>query len=140
MIAGDAGDRGRHDASRSGTAASSAASVLDRRADVPECPSRCPPSHVTFPSCWDGKNLDSADYQSHVAYPVAGRCPSRYAHRAAAALAHLPLPGHRRRGPHARLGRAVLAHADFFNAWRQSDCSSPVDSCLNAFRHCQRGT
>jgi hypothetical protein len=23
---------------------------------------------VTFPTCWDGKNLDSPDHQSHVAY------------------------------------------------------------------------
>jgi hypothetical protein len=23
-------------------------------------------------SCWDGKNLDSPDHKSHVAYPVAG--------------------------------------------------------------------
>src|SRR5262249_38669487 len=24
--------------------------------------------HVRFPSCWDGKNLDSADHKSHMAY------------------------------------------------------------------------
>ena len=23
---------------------------------------------VTFPTCWDGKNVDSPDYKSHVAY------------------------------------------------------------------------
>jgi len=27
---------------------------------------------VTFPSCWDGKNLDSPDHRSHVAYPASG--------------------------------------------------------------------
>lgn len=27
---------------------------------------------VTFPSCWDGKNLDSADHKSHIAYPATG--------------------------------------------------------------------
>ncbi|KAK3673012.1 hypothetical protein LTR78_007123 [Recurvomyces mirabilis] len=25
--------------------------------------------HVRFPSCWDGKNLDSPDHKSHMAYP-----------------------------------------------------------------------
>ncbi|KAK4039896.1 hypothetical protein C8A01DRAFT_16172 [Parachaetomium inaequale] len=29
-------------------------------------------SNVVFPTCWDGKNLDSADHKSHVAYPVEG--------------------------------------------------------------------
>ncbi|KAK4222174.1 hypothetical protein QBC38DRAFT_520123 [Podospora fimiseda] len=27
---------------------------------------------ITFPTCWDGKNLDSPDHKSHVAYPVVG--------------------------------------------------------------------
>jgi len=38
-----------------------------------------PPHHcdtiraqVFFPSCWDGKNLDSMDHKSHVAYPAIG--------------------------------------------------------------------
>lgn len=25
--------------------------------------------HVHFPSCWDGKNIDSPDHRSHVSYP-----------------------------------------------------------------------
>ncbi|KAI0018180.1 hypothetical protein F4780DRAFT_752303 [Xylariomycetidae sp. FL0641] len=29
-------------------------------------------SVLTFPTCWDGKNTDSADHKSHVAYPVSG--------------------------------------------------------------------
>ncbi|KAI1802313.1 hypothetical protein F4811DRAFT_563299 [Daldinia bambusicola] len=27
---------------------------------------------ITFPTCWDGKNLDSPDHKSHVAYPSSG--------------------------------------------------------------------
>ncbi|KAK4665391.1 hypothetical protein QC763_0061950 [Podospora pseudopauciseta] len=27
-------------------------------------------SNVLYPTCWDGKNLDSPDHKSHVAYPV----------------------------------------------------------------------
>ena len=42
--------------------------------------------HARFPSCWNGKKLDSADHQSHVAYPDAslggntqgGMCPSTH--------------------------------------------------------------
>lgn len=29
-------------------------------------------SVITFPTCWDGKNLDSEDHESHVAYPASG--------------------------------------------------------------------
>ena len=40
-------------------------------------------AQVTFPSCWDGKNLDSANHKSHVSYPKdgnydGGRCPSTH--------------------------------------------------------------
>lgn len=39
-------------------------------------------AEVTFPSCWDGVNLDSADHKSHMAYPSitfeAGGCPSTH--------------------------------------------------------------
>ncbi|ETN39025.1 uncharacterized protein HMPREF1541_07067 [Cyphellophora europaea CBS 101466] len=41
-------------------------------------------AEVTFPSCWDGVNLDSDDHQSHMAYPTvtfeAGACPSTHPH------------------------------------------------------------
>jgi len=38
---------------------------------------------VYFPSCWDGKNLDSPDHKSHVAYPAVGNfdggvCPESH--------------------------------------------------------------
>jgi len=40
-------------------------------------------SEVYFPSCWDGKNLDTADHKSHVAYPAIGNydggvCPQSH--------------------------------------------------------------
>ncbi|KAI9713477.1 MAG: hypothetical protein M1820_000859 [Bogoriella megaspora] len=41
-------------------------------------------SNIFFPTCWDGVNLDSADHQSHVAYPTSGTfesggpCPSTH--------------------------------------------------------------
>ncbi|TKA51175.1 hypothetical protein B0A53_05639 [Rhodotorula sp. CCFEE 5036] len=36
---------------------------------------------IMFPSCWDGKNLDSANHQSHVAWPIGGEngpCPEGF--------------------------------------------------------------
>jgi len=35
-------------------------------------------SQLYFPTCWDGKNLDSPDHKSHVAYAVSRRCPSTH--------------------------------------------------------------
>jgi len=41
-------------------------------------------SSVVFPSCWDGKNLDSLDHMSHMAYSPGGAvlanasCPSTH--------------------------------------------------------------
>ena len=29
-------------------------------------------SNVRFPTCWDGKNLDSPNHQSHMSYPETG--------------------------------------------------------------------
>ncbi|KAE9366631.1 hypothetical protein N431DRAFT_471674 [Stipitochalara longipes BDJ] len=29
-------------------------------------------TNLHFPTCWDGKNLDSPDHKSHIAYPIAG--------------------------------------------------------------------
>jgi len=31
-------------------------------------------SQITFPSCWDGKNLDSKDHKTHVAFATSGNC------------------------------------------------------------------
>lgn len=58
------------------------------RSDTAELPRKpCPGGirvTVIFPSCWDGKSLDSPDHRSHVAYApgnqaLAGdRCPSTH--------------------------------------------------------------
>ncbi|PSR71451.1 hypothetical protein PHLCEN_2v12718 [Hermanssonia centrifuga] len=46
---------------------------------------QCPDAmraQITFPPCWDGVNLDSADHSSHMAYPIqaynTGDCPDSH--------------------------------------------------------------
>jgi hypothetical protein len=34
--------------------------------------------HVQFPQCWNGRDLDSTDHKSHMAYPRDGACPSTH--------------------------------------------------------------
>lgn len=55
--------------------------------DTGELPNKyCPNgirASIIFPSCWDGKNVDSADHKSHVAYSNSGglgtpNCPSTH--------------------------------------------------------------
>jgi Domain of unknown function (DUF1996) len=95
--------------------------------------------HVTFPSCWDGRRLDSADHQSHMTYPAAGRCPSTHpvAVPAISLIYRYPTLG----GPDVALssGGQYSGHADFFNAWNPAALTRLVDSCLNQLRHCGRG-
>ena len=33
---------------------------------------------LDFPQCWNGRDLDSADHRSHMAYPSGGRCPATH--------------------------------------------------------------
>lgn len=39
-------------------------------------------AQVHFPSCWNGKDLDSPDHMSHMTYPIqapdSGNCPAGY--------------------------------------------------------------
>jgi len=59
--------------------------------NVPQGPaipnSKCPDglrAQIVMPSCWDGKNLDSPDHKSHMAYPDGtdhGKCPSTHPKR-----------------------------------------------------------
>lgn len=109
---------------------------------VPDCPAG---SHlvmrVHFPDCWNGRDLDSADHRSHMAYAVRGACPDDHP---------VPVP-HLRVGVHypegvggadvtLSSGGPQTAHADFFNAWDPAAQARLVKACLNAAAKCgQRG-
>jgi hypothetical protein len=111
-------------------------------ATVPTCPDGRMSGlrlHVTFPSCWNGTRLDSADHQSHMAYPMRGRCPASHpvAVPAISLIFRYPIAGGT--GVSLASGGQYSAHADFFNAWRQPALTALVEGCLNALRHCGRG-
>jgi Domain of unknown function (DUF1996) len=119
-----------------------AASGMPPSATVPTCPDGRMSGlrlHVTFPSCWNGTQHDTADHQSHMAYPMRGRCPATHpvAVPAISLIFRYPIAGGS--GVSLSSGGQYSAHADFFNAWRQPALSALVDGCLNALRHCGRG-
>ncbi|WP_218920414.1 DUF1996 domain-containing protein [Lentzea guizhouensis] len=94
-------------------------------------------SYLDFPQCWNGKDLDSADHKSHMAYPVAGDCPATHP---------VPVPKLRQvlrypaSGDPARFklssGPGFTMHGDFFNAWPEAEMAQRVRDCINRIVKC----
>jgi hypothetical protein len=109
-------------------------------AKYPICPSGMVTRILDFPSCWDGKNIDSANHRSHVAFPAAdGACPG-----ATQAIPHLRMTLEYT----AAAGRSFAVdsfpeqlhspgtdHADFVNVMPDSLMATMVD-CINGGRNC----
>lgn len=101
-------------------------------ADPKDCPAG---SHdvlvIRFPDCWNGKDLDSADHKSHMAYRIRGACPAGYPVR----VPRLSLNFHYDVPDATDLalasGSIYSAHADFFNAWNQAALARLVRLNLN---------
>lgn len=87
---------------------------------------------VTFPDCWDGERLDSADHHSHVAYSTGGACPASHPVHVPQLQFEVEYPAW---GPVDGLvlasGGVLTGHADFMNGWVQSKLAQEVAVCLN---------
>lgn len=95
---------------------------------------------VMFPSCWNGKDVDSEDHQSHVAYPslvMDGTCPEGYETRVVSLLFETIWATHEFKGAD---GRFVLAngdptgfgnHGDFMQGWEPGVLQEAVNKCTN---------
>ena len=113
-----------------------------RTADIPTCPPgrrTMLALHVAFPNCWNGRDLDSADHRSHMAYGELGLCPP--SHPVEVPTINLNLRYPVRGGPGFELasGGQLSGHADFVNSWDQRELERLVRSCLNRQAHCGRG-
>ena len=94
-------------------------------------------SYLDFPQCWDGVNLDSANHQSHMAYPVNNDCPASHP---------VPVPKLRQvirypaNGDPARFrlasGAGYTMHGDFFNAWPVAEMERRVRDCIRPIIKC----
>jgi hypothetical protein len=112
-------------------------------------PSSCGPGsdlsmEIVFPQCWDGKNLDSTNHQSHMAYGVWGPnagapgtgCPATHpvaipeityhVHYTVppAGPAALRLSSDMYNGPGGYSG-----HADWYNGWDQNTLDTWINNC-----------
>ncbi len=117
MLAGNSGATSRQP---KGTVAWSCGEVggRPRYATIPACGADSMLQlQATFPNCWDGRRLDTADHRQHVRYASRGLCPA--SHPVALPTIVLivlypPVP----RGSQVASGK-FAAHADFMNGWDQ---------------------
>ena len=83
----------------------------------------CPPDRslnlrATFPNCWNGRDLDSADHQRHLAYASGGQCPRSHP-VALPSLILIFLYASTERGRPVQASGRFGTHADFVNGWDQ---------------------
>lgn len=103
-------------------------------------------AQVFFPSCWDGVNVDSADHQSHMAYPESGSynggtCPSSHPVQLISIFYEVIFDSSKFQfwnGDYGSNQPFVLAmgdptgygfHGDFINGWDIPVLQSAIDTC-----------
>jgi hypothetical protein len=108
-----------------------------RTALPPLCPAgRELTAAVTFPQCWDGRNLRSLPGQAHVARPTNGVCPATHPG---------PIPELtmtiRYRQPNGVVtlasGSPLTLHADVITAWVPGVLDARITSCIKAALNCE---
>ncbi|MCS7478593.1 DUF1996 domain-containing protein [Umezawaea endophytica] len=89
------------------------------------------------PSCWNGRDLDSADHKSHMAYPVNGACPASHPRPVPMLEFKIAFPVDGDMST-VRLasGRGYTWHYDFFNAWDAPTLDALVTHCINGGLQC----
>ena len=120
---------------------------------IPSCPvGGYVTMHVTFPNCWDGRNLDSPDHKSHMSYavgPGGGVCPA--SHPVAIPNIQFNIHWAVRAGDDTRSWRlssdnyqggpgGYSLHGDWWDGWDTPTMETQVRNCLNgAPRECGNG-
>jgi hypothetical protein len=130
MVGGNAGATGEQPLS---VVAWGCGAGIERSSFPPECvEGRNLRLMVTFPDCWDGRNLDSKNHHTHIAYSSQGVCPVGYP---------VPIPQLQFSVEYPVYGSTVglelssgglnTGHADFMNGWEQDKLVSEVELCLH---------
>jgi Domain of unknown function (DUF1996) len=127
---------------------------------IPDC--RAPDMlrmDIFFPSCWNGKDLDSDDHQSHMAYPSGPvgnvTCPATHPVPIVRVSNHFAFPlfpdqldpvtkaseGFRLASDdYTVTGNGGLSlHADWWNGWHPEAMQLILDGCIKAERDCHDG-
>jgi hypothetical protein len=111
---------------------------------LPDCTNaqsgNTPVGFVSFPNCWDGVHLDSADHKSHMAYPVSdttGQCPADHPVSLPRVDFEDWLNG-TSGGPNYFLSsnsNIYSMHGDVYEAWDPRLQNGLIDTCMNTTQH-----
>lgn len=107
---------------------------------IPNCPVGGDiQQHVVFPQCWDGRNLDSPDHKSHMAYATGRGCPASHPVPLPEITFNIVYPVTEANAPlRWRLSSdnystsqpgGYSAHADWMNGWRADIMDTFVANC-----------
>jgi hypothetical protein len=101
---------------------------------------------VTFPECWNGKDLDSTDHKSHMAYSTNGVCPATHPKKIPTLSILTYYPVNTDAGTSKwRLSSDMYptsspagysSHADFMMGWDEAVHKTFVTKCINAAKDC----
>lgn len=103
-----------------------------------QCSPRAPLNlRLTFPDCWDGTQLDTADHRSHTAYSINGECPDTHPVTIvqlilAVRYAFSGDPDNLRLAS----GDITTGHGDVMNAWDDDEMRHLTSLCLQRDQVC----
>ena len=105
----------------------------------------CPPgtkveTYLDFPTCWNGRDLDSANHRDHMAFAVGLVCPSTHPVVVPRLEFLITYPvngtglslGGTVNGVNVTSAPGYTFHGDFMNAWDQAELERRVRNCINA--------
>jgi len=106
----------------------------------------CPPgsklqTYLDFPTCWDGRNLDSPDHKSHVQFiigGIGGYCPAGYPKLLPRTEFLITYPvnggglslGGTRNGVNVTNAPGYTFHGDWFNVWVPGELERRMNTCI----------
>lgn len=90
---------------------------------------------LSFPTCWDGINVDSDDHQSHVSYDLDGgvfdgECPSSHPIKIPQIQLFFRILNYSG-GKHIFADGTSFYHADYFSGWDDTFLQTVLDECFN---------
>lgn len=109
---------------------------------------------ISFPQCWDGKNLDSPNHKDHMAYPInlynqtprgdGYACPATHPiaipHITFNMWFHIKGEGTKNwrlaSDNYPKTSGGYSGHADWVNGWDETVMSGIVKNCINAKKDC----